>query len=80
MSKLTLSVNDKIILLAKQKAAENNTSVSAMFSQYVASLNNPDRRLRLTPLAKEASGMVEFDSTKTDKELLADALMEKYSL
>ena len=79
MPKLTLSINEELVELAKQIAAQNNTSISAMFSQYITSLTETDKHPKLSPLAKKASGLVQLPPDKTDKELLTDALLEKYS-
>ena len=79
MPKLTLSINEELVELAKQIAAQNNTSISTMFSQYIASLTETDEKPILSPLAKKASGLVKLPQDKTDKELLTDALLEKYA-
>ncbi len=78
MTKLTLSIDEQIIAQAKKIAAQNDTSISAMFSQYITSLTEPRKKPQLTPLAKKASGIVKLDNSKTDKELLAAALKRKY--
>ena len=66
------------VKIPKKIAAQNDTSVSALFSQYITSLAEPGEKPQLTPQVKKASGMVKLDDSKTDKELLAVALKGKY--
>ena len=79
MTKLTLSVDENTIQLAKQKAAENNTSISAMFSEYITSLAKDSTGPAIAPLTQKATGLVELEPGKSDKELLAEALAERHS-
>ncbi|MBI5723674.1 MAG: hypothetical protein HZA50_06940 [Planctomycetes bacterium] len=53
MTKLTLSVDEAVVEKAKQIAHANNTSVSAMFSQYVQSMSaRRSRPIRIGPLTR----------------------------
>jgi hypothetical protein len=81
MGKLTISMDDDIIRAAKQLAASDNVSVSAMIRRYVLARLKPEKsKIKIGPLTKKATGIVKLDESKSDKELLTDALMEKYSL
>jgi hypothetical protein len=81
MTKLTLSIEPSLVEKAKQMAESNNTSVSAMFSQFVESVAaRRGRRPRIGPLTRKLSGLIELPARKGYKELLADALADKYGL
>ncbi|MCF7956083.1 MAG: DUF6364 family protein [Phycisphaerae bacterium] len=81
MGKLTISMDDEIIRAPKQLAAADNVSVSAMIRRYVLSRLRPEQpRIKIGPITKKASGIVKLDESKSDKELLTDALIERYSL
>lgn len=85
MAKLTLSADEQVIKKAKKLAAERGTSVSAMFSAYVQSLDREDRDFRksLPPLTRKAYGLVKLkpeDRGKTYRQLRDEALAEKYGL
>lgn len=79
-SKLTLTADASIIDAAKRLAAARNTSVSALFSRLIESMQaeqgaaNADLGL----LTQRASGLVSLPEGRSDRELLADALTEKY--
>ena len=78
MTKLTLSVEEDVLEDAKRLAAENRTSVSAMFSRFiraVAGRNKPSRALG--PLARKASGLVSLPQGETYGGTLEEALLER---
>ncbi len=79
MTKLTLSVEEAVVEQAKQIAAANQTSVSAMFSQFVRSAAMAGAGPpKIGPLTRKLSGLITLPPDKSYKELLADALIEKY--
>jgi len=81
MTKLTLSVDEGVVAQAKRLAKQRGTSVSAMFSQLVRSMSQEDRgSQKLGPLARKASGLAAAPSNKPDREVLEEALLEKYGL
>lgn len=81
MTKLTLSVDEAVVKQAKEIAQANGTSVSAMFSQFVRSVAAPRRRpTKIGPLTRKASGIVKLPPDKDYKELLVEALMDKYGI
>ena len=79
-SKLTLTADPEIIRTAKRLAAARNTSVSALFSRVIESLQNEQETpvSDLGPLTMKASGLVSLPAGRTDRDLLAEALMEKH--
>ena len=81
MTKLTLSVEKEVAEKAKEIAAANGTSVSSMFSRFVQSMAGARKRPRkVGPLTRKASGLVKLPPDKDYKELLTEALMERYGL
>jgi hypothetical protein len=80
MAKLTLNADREVIEKAKRLAAERNTSVSAMFSRFIRVLaDGRDRRKPLGKLTRRASGVIDLKG-RSHKEVLADALRDKYEL
>ena len=81
MTKLTLSVEEAVVENAKQLAERNRTSVSALFSQFVRSLSKPRGDTgKIGPLTRKLSGAIELPPGKDYKELLAEALADKYGI
>ena len=77
-TKLTLSADRSLIVVAKRLAAERNTSVSALFSRLVRALERvqgtPEQDL--APVTRRVSGIVELPAGKDDRDILADALAD----
>jgi len=81
MTKLTLSIDEAVVDKAKRIAQANKTSVSALFSQFVESMaGQRARRARIGPLTRKLSGILELPPEKDYKELLTEALMDKYGI
>ncbi len=80
--KLTLSADEKIVRKARQLARKNKTSISAMFSRLVLAMSKREEMKpeELGPLTRQAIGMVKLPRGKSDREILEEALMEKYGL
>lgn len=79
MKKLTLSVDEETIKQAKRLAAERGTSVSAMFSRLVRAMaHKPGQEIEIGPITRRATGLAKLPPDKTDRELLQEALEEKY--
>ena len=79
VTKLTLSVEEDVVEKAKQIAEANKTSVSAMFSQFIRSIaNSRARKLEIGPLTRKATAIAKLPPGKDYKEVLTDALIEKY--
>ena len=81
-TKLTLSADKAIIADAKRLAESRHTSVSALFSRFVAGLKQVERAEpeRLGPITRSAAGLVRLPAKVTGKDLVADALSGKYPL
>ena len=81
MTKLTLSADAKVVEKAKRLAAEQQTSVSAMFGRFVRSVTTETPGDKpLGPLTRKATGLITLPRAKTDRQLLEDALLEKHGL
>jgi hypothetical protein len=78
--KLTLSAEKPLIEDAKRLARERHTSVSAMFSRFLAALSaNPARQPpALGPITLKASGIVRLPQGRTDREITEDALLDPH--
>lgn len=80
LTKLTLSADKKLIEDAKKLAEEQGTSLSSMISRYLeAVLRVRHQKTKLGPLTRKALGLVKLPSDKSDRELLEEALLEKYA-
>lgn len=81
MENITLTVDPEIIAEAKKIADEQGTTVSSMFSRIVRSLA---KQRNATPeigrLARQATGLGKATEGKTDREVLEEALLEKYGM
>ena len=81
MTKLTLSIDETVVEKAKQIASAHNTSVSAMFSQFVKGMAVPPARpAKIGPLTRKLSGIVKLPPNKDYKDLLTEALMDKHGI
>lgn len=79
--KLTLSADRRIVQKAKRLAKQRHTSVSAMFARFVeAAEEAPDPAVSYSPRTLEATGLVKLPEGKTDRELLEEALFERFGL
>ena len=80
MTKLTLSADRELVQKAKRLAARQNTSVSALFDRFIRSATSGDEpAARIGPLTRKASGII-APRAKADRNILEDALLEKYNL
>jgi hypothetical protein len=79
-SKLTLTADPSTIETAKRLAAARNTSVSALFSRLIESMQAEEETGidGVGPLTRKASGLVSLPAGRSDHDLLADALLEKH--
>ncbi|NOY75289.1 MAG: hypothetical protein GXP32_05815 [Kiritimatiellaeota bacterium] len=86
-SKLTLSADDAVILMAKKQARNDGISLSAMFTSYILSRSKMESNaseLSPAPLTRQALDIgrevARKKSVKTDRQLTEDALNQKYGL
>ena len=79
-TKLTLTLDNKIIETAKIYAKKNKISLSKLVEFYFKSLtaNSENQIENLPPITKEISGIAKIRTTKSDKKLLEEALNKKF--
>ncbi len=80
MSKLTLSIDDKIIEKAKEYALVHHTSISKMFENYLQEITH-NQYVTDSELGTKTRSLLSARPLITDKsvkELLGDSLAEKY--
>ena len=83
MKKLTLSADEDVIRKAKRLARRNRTSVSAMFSRFVRGMDKtrkPPMDIPADSTAARAKGFISLPKGKTPRDVLTEALMEKYGI
>ena len=81
MTKLTLSADKQLVEEAKKLAEEEGTSLSSMFARFLnAVLRGRQKREQPGPLTGKATGLVKLPANKSDRDLLEEALSEKYGL
>ena len=80
LSKLTLTIDKKAIQQAKKYAQKKETSLSKMIEIYFKSLSKNlfEDNQQIPKITKELSGYAKMNTTKNDKQLLAEALNKKY--
>jgi succinyl-CoA synthetase beta subunit len=82
--KLTLSADKALVERAKRFARQHDTSLSAMFREYMESLlARAEGGLdidNLPPNTRKALGAVRVPDDKSYRELMEEALLEKYGL
>ncbi len=79
-SKLTLSADRNLIEEAKKLAAEDGTSLSALFSRVLRAMTR--RRVSqeaVGPITRKATGLVRLPRAARDERLLEDALAQKHA-
>ncbi len=78
--KLTLSAEQELVALAKRMAKSRRMSVSALFAHMIRALDREATadRSDLGPITRQASGLVTQRSHRSDRELIEEALEEKY--
>ena len=83
MSKLTLTAPPEIISLAEEQAKLENTSISAMFSNFIMAktkLSRRNFRQKVGPLTKSLTGIVKLPEDFDEKDFMSDIFTEKYGL
>ncbi len=79
-TKLTLTLDSKTIETAKIYAKKNKISLSKLVEFYFKSLSSgiENNNANLPPITKELSGIARITTTKSDKELLHEALNKRF--
>jgi hypothetical protein len=74
-------MDEAVVEQAKELARARGTSVSAMFTNVVRSMAaGRSREIKLGPITRKATGIAKWPAGKEYKELLEEALMEKYGI
>ena len=80
MKKLTLSAEPDVVDMAKKLAAARGTSISAMFSQFIRALaDNPQVAGKVGQTTRRMTGIAKPRRGKTDRRVLEDALIQRYT-
>lgn len=79
-TKLTLSMNKKIIEEAKKYARKRNTSLSNLIENYLISVTKKSTQGEgeVTPLVRSLSGVLKLSGTIDQKKKYSDFLASKY--
>ncbi len=81
MTKLTLTADRALIERAKKLAAEEGTSLSALFSRLLHAMTSARSSQEVVgPLTRKATGLIRLPEAATDDRLVEDALAEKYTV
>ena len=84
MSKLAQTAPPEIIALAEEQAKLENTSISAMFSNFIMAKTRLSARRhsrqKVGPLTKSLTGVVKPPEGFDEKEFMSDVFTEKYGL
>lgn len=84
MSKLTLTAPKEIIAMAEEQARRENTSISAMFVNFIKSKNRFSAERYATreiaPITKSLTGIVQLPKEFDEKDFMSDVLSEKHGL
>ncbi|MBI1870637.1 MAG: hypothetical protein HYS07_05505 [Chlamydiae bacterium] len=78
-SKLTLAMDKTVVEKAKKYAHERNLSLSKLVEFFFSSLTKKSKGKHMTvsPITATLAGMIKSKNIK-DKDILADALIEKH--
>ena len=81
LTKLTLTADKEVVKKIKRVAREQGTSVSAMFDRFARAVSaSPKKPREVGPLTRKASGLIKYSGKKSDRQLIEEALAEKYGL
>ena len=81
MKKLTLNAEPEVIEQARRLADAKGTSISSLFARIVRFLARREgNRLPIGRLTRSASGLIKLPPGKNEREVLEDALVDKYGL
>ena len=81
-TKLTLTIEQNVIINAKKYASDKNRSLSNLIENYLKALtsesNNNNNKVELTPIVKSLLGAFTEPSDFDYKKILTDRLSKKY--
>jgi ethanolamine utilization protein EutA (predicted chaperonin) len=78
---LTLNIDKDVVKSAEDYANYTNKTVSQLVEEYLLSIsrkNEIDGNKQLGPITRQLAGIIKMDNDINHKEILTDALMEKY--
>ncbi len=79
-TKLTIKLDDDVIIRAKSYAKHRKTSLSKMIESYLDSVTKQSsEENNITPLVKSLSGVISLPNVFNEKSDYADFLTKKYS-
>ncbi len=81
-AKLTLRPTRKVIELAHKIAAEDNTSITQMFSAFILArhLQNSKKQIPIGPLTRSVTGILKVPEDWDYRKEMEDVLEEKYGI
>jgi len=81
-TKLTLSIEQEVIIKAKRYAKNQGRSLSNIIEEYLKSISNEStisEKKEISNIIKELKGSIKIpNDNKSYSEILEDALLEKY--
>lgn len=82
-SKLTLSIEEKIIDKAKQYAKKEGRSLSSIVEQYLKAISGPVeksnyKKADMNPLVEELCGSVKYSKDKSYDDVIGKARIKKH--
>ena len=84
MSKLTLTAPPDVIKLAEQLARTENTSISAMFVNFIMAKvrlsEEPNPEQQLGPITQSLVGIVKLPDDFDEKKFMGEVFTQKYGL
>ena len=81
LTKLTLNADRKIVQKAKKLAREQRTSVSGLFDRFVRSVTSDSGTRPVGRLTVKATAVIALPrASRSDRQLLEDALLERHGL
>ena len=81
MTKLTLSADKNLVLEAKKYSSREGTSLSSMFTRFLQSVLAERKQIApVGPITQRATGLIRLPGGRSDRELLSDALADRYGL
>ena len=79
MARVTLEISEEVLARARERAAGQNTTVEAMVEGFLRAIAGvPFRKDDLPPITRSAVGILKGLPDRPFKELLEEALEEKY--
>lgn len=81
-TKLTLTLDKQVINRAKEYAKKQGTSLSKLVESYFTRIYNQEsgeiNNVSIPPITKELTGIISSVKSKSNKDLLKDALEDRF--